>query len=90
MKDNYKKSISLRCNTCGETLFEYNENKTWVKCKLCDREYHGGNEELVKLNQSELGEEVNKMKKEITEYFKVDFNKTLKDTFNGNKNIKFK
>ncbi|EPR71039.1 hypothetical protein [Cyclobacterium qasimii] len=90
MKDNYKKSISLQCDTCGETLFEYNEDKNWVKCKLCDREYHGGYEELVKLNESEFGEELNKMKKEITKDIKVDFNKMLKGAFKDNDNIKFK
>ena len=33
MKDNYNKSISLRCGSCGDTSFEFNEDKSWVKCK---------------------------------------------------------
>jgi ribosomal protein S27E len=47
MKDSYNKSIQLRCITCGDKDFEFNEEKTWVKCNRCGKEYLGGYDELV-------------------------------------------
>ncbi|KUY30038.1 hypothetical protein [Elizabethkingia ursingii] len=90
MNNNYSKSISLRCNTCGETSFEYNEDKTWIKCNRCSREYHRGYDELVELNQAEIDVELSVMKKEVTEDLKKDFTQMLKDALKGNKNIKLK
>lgn len=91
MKNNYNKSISLRCATCGDSSsFEFNEEKTWVKCTKCDREYNGGYDELVELNQSDINEQINNMKEEVTRDLKADLNKMFKDAFKGNKNIKFK
>jgi ribosomal protein S27E len=90
MKENYNKSISLRCGSCGDTSFEFNEDKSWVKCKRCDREYHGGYDELVELNQGEINEQLSEMKKEVSQDLKKDLDKMLKDAFKGNKNIKFK
>jgi len=91
MKDNYNKSISLKCATCGDSSsFESNEEKTWVKCTKCNKEYNGGYDELVKLNQSNINDEINNVKDEITQDLKADINKMFKDAFKGNKNIKFK
>lgn len=90
MKDNYNKSISLRCDTCGDTSFEFNKNKSWVKCKRCEREYHGGYDELVNLNQGDIDEQLNEIKKKVTHDLKQDFDKMLKDAFKGSKNIKLK
>ncbi|HMR83507.1 MAG TPA: hypothetical protein PKE30_10260 [Niabella sp.] len=91
MKDNYSKSIQLRCATCGDTSnFEYNEDKTWIKCNRCNREYPGGYDELVQLNENTISEELDSVKKEVTRDLKNDLDKMLKDAFRGNKNIKFK
>ena len=89
MKGKYNKSISLRCSTCGDTSFEFNENKTWLKCKRCGKEYHGGYDELVELNQLELNEQLSEMRKEVTQDLKKELSKKLKDAFKGNKNLKF-
>lgn len=57
MKNNYNKPISLRCITCGDSSsFEFNEDKTWVKCSKCNTEYNGGYDKLVELNQAEINE----------------------------------
>ena len=58
--------------------------------KRCDREYHGGYDELVELNQGEINEQLSEMKKEVSQDLKKDLDKMLKDAFKGNKNIKFK
>ena len=42
----------LICDTCGsDNQFETNEDKTYVKCHACGREYFGGYNELVELNK---------------------------------------
>lgn len=91
MKDNYNKSISLKCATCGDSSsFEFNEEKTWVICIKCNTEYNGGYDELVQLNQSDINGKINQMKNEVTNDLKADIDKMFKETFKGSKNIKFK
>lgn len=54
MKDNYKKSVLLRCITCGDTSLDYNEDKSFILCSRCGRKYLGGYDELVTLNNQKL------------------------------------
>jgi hypothetical protein len=59
MKKSYDKAIQLRCIVCGSADdFEYNEDKTHIKCMKCNKEYFGGYDELVELNQSLIQEEI--------------------------------
>ena len=45
-------SLKLRCATCGcDDKFEFNEDKSYVKCTFCNREYFGGIEELKELHE---------------------------------------
>ena len=45
LRNNY--TIKLRCATCGsDEHFEFNEDKSYIKCTMCNREYFGGIEEL--------------------------------------------
>lgn len=90
MKDSYDKSIQLQCITCGETQFEYNDDKTWVKCNCCNREYLGGYNELLELNQENINQELTKTKEEIDKDLQKEMNQMFKKAFSGNKNIKFK
>ena len=82
MKTEY--SIKLRCATCG--CDDQFEDKSYVKCTFCNREYLGGIEELQELNIETL--------KEVKEQFRKDASKyiydELKKAFKGNKYIKFK
>jgi len=49
----------LICDTCGsDNCFETNEEKTYVKCEACGREYFGGYDELLELNQTYIREKV--------------------------------
>ncbi|MFA5324842.1 MAG: hypothetical protein WC305_01595 [Bacteroidales bacterium] len=90
MKDNYNKSIQLRCITCGDTDFEFNEDKSWIKCNRCGKEYNGGYDELVELNQENINQELEKTKQEIGEDLQKEMEDMFKNAFKGNKNIKFK
>jgi ribosomal protein S27E len=90
MKDSYNKSIQLRCITCGDVDFEFNDDKTWVKCNRCGKEYNGGYDELVELNQETINLELEKTKEEIGKDLHKEMTDVFKKAFKGNKNIKFK
>lgn len=42
---------SCRCIDCFEERFEWNNDKSYVRCKVCGKEYLGGYSELVDLNR---------------------------------------
>lgn len=90
MKDNYNKSIELRCITCGDTDFDFNDDKSWIKCNRCGKEYNGGYDELVELNQENINQELEKTKEEIGKDLQKEMTDMFKKAFKGNKNIKFK
>lgn len=91
MKKDYNKSIRLRCVVCGsDSDFESNEDKTYIKCTKCNREYFGGYDELVELNQAFIDEEVEATKQEVKEDLEKDIHDMLKKAFKGNKYIKIK
>lgn len=85
MKTQYEGN--LKCATCqSETHFEYNEDRTYIKCTNCNREYLGGYGELLDLNQ----EAIDIVKKAIAKDVKKEFYDNMKDALKGNKFIKFK
>lgn len=91
MKKSYDRAIQLRCVVCGSADdFEFNEDKTYVKCKKCNREYHGGYDELVELNQAHIQDELDDMKAEVEQDAAKYLQDSLKKAFKGNKFIKFK
>ena len=79
--------IQLRCVTCGcEDQFEYNDDKSYIKCTFCNREYFGGIEELKECNQEAFEEVQNRIQADAASYIKDQ----LKRAFKGNKYIKIK
>lgn len=91
MKDNYSYSIQLRCVVCGsEDHFDCNENKSYIKCANCGKEYFGGYDELVSYNQYQIDE----VKEIATEEIRIDLqkelNQILKSAFKGSKHIKIR
>ena len=91
MKDNYDRTVQLRCITCGDdSSFEPNEDKTYIKCTRCGREYFGGYDELVELNQETINNELEDLKNKALVDLKADINKMFKDAFKGNKSIRLK
>lgn len=91
MKNNYGKSIRLRCEVCGsDSDFESNEDKTYIKCTKCNREYLGGYDELVELNRSLIDAEIEATKQEVKEDLEKEIQNMLKKAFKGNKYIKIK
>lgn len=90
MKDNYNKSIQLRCITCGDTGFDFKDDKSWIKCNRCGKEYNGGYDELVELNQKSINQELEETKEEIGNDLQKEMTDMFKKAFKGNKNIEFK
>jgi ribosomal protein S27E len=90
MKNSYNKSIQLRCITCGDSDFEFNEDKSWIKCNRCGKEYSGGYDELLELNQQLIKQEMEKTKSEVLGDVKKDLSDIFKNAFKGDKFIKFK
>lgn len=85
LKDNY--TVKLRCATCGcDDHFEFNDDKSYVKCTMCNREYLGGIEELKELNEEAFDE----LKGQIADDAKLYIQDELRKAFKGNKFIKFK
>ncbi|BAR51981.1 hypothetical protein TFKS16_1750 [Tannerella forsythia KS16] len=84
LKNNY--TIKLRCATCGsDNHFEFNEDKSYIKCTMCNREYFGGIEELKELNVDVFDEVKNQIEEDAKSYIKDELQKAFKDC----KNIKF-
>jgi hypothetical protein len=73
MKTNY--TGQLRCATCGcDSEFTFNDDKSYVKCERCGREYHGGYNEVLSYNTSEI----ERVKQQIAEDVKKEFANILK------------
>lgn len=84
LRNNY--TIKLRCATCGsDDHFEFNEDKSYIKCTMCNREYFGGIEELKELNADVFDD----VKKQIEENAKSYIQDELRKAFKDCKNIKF-
>lgn len=49
-------NLTCKCMDCFEEDFDYNKNKSFVKCKKCGRAYNGGYKELVELNREYINE----------------------------------
>ena len=91
MKKDYSKSIQLRCVVCGsDSDFESNEDKTYIKCTKCNREYLGGYDELVELNKEVIDEEIERTKDEVANDLQNEIASMLKKSFKGNKYFKIK
>ncbi|MBN2394936.1 MAG: hypothetical protein JXC36_00550 [Candidatus Atribacteria bacterium] len=90
MKPSYDKKVTMRCPTCGDSHFEYNEDKTWIKCIRCGREFKNGADELIEFNQSIINTEQDETKLEVLKDLKKDLSNSIKKSLKGNKYLKFK
>jgi len=76
MKTEYKEK--LICSTCSsDSHFEFNEDKTYIKCINCNREYLGGYDELLELNQ----ETINRVKQQIAQDAKNEIINHINNAF---------
>ena len=90
MKKNYNFSVTLRCPVCGSADIELSDDKSYGKCTICNKEFPGGYDELVELNQAAIDAAVEDKKSEIAKDFEKELHDRLKKAFKGNKFIKIK
>ena len=57
---------------------------------MCNKEFPGGYDELVELNQASIEAALEDKKTEIQEDFEKDLKNMFKKAFKGNKNIRIK
>lgn len=81
MKESYNKKTKLQCITCGDSDFKHDENKSWIKCNRCGKEYKGGYDELVELNQGNIDRDKDFMKKEVKEDLQKDLSEMFRKAF---------
>lgn len=90
MKKNYNFSVTLRCPVCGSTDIDLSEDKTYGKCNMCNKEFPGGYDELVELNQAAIDAALDEKKSEIQKDLENELRDRLKKDLRRNKNIKIK
>ena len=90
MKKDYSFSVKLRCPVCGSTDIDLSEDKTYGICKMCNKEFPGGYDELVELNQAIIEAAVDEKKEEITKDLEKELHDRFKKAFKGSKYIKIK
>lgn len=81
-----KITVTLLCATCGQGDFDHNDDKSWVKCNNCQREYPGGISELAEFNQGNIEDAVEDLGQSLVD----DFAKRMELNFKNNKYIKFR
>ena len=90
MKENYNRDILLKCIVCGDTDLDYVKNESCVKCNRCGKEYPGGYDELVQLNQLYIEEQIEIMKTEIEKDTQKELDDAFKKVFKNSKYFKIK
>lgn len=90
MKKNYSFSVTLRCPVCGSTDIVLSDDKSHGKCTMCNKEFPGGYDELVELNQATIDAAVENKKVEIAKDVEKELHDRLKEVFKGSRNIKIK
>lgn len=82
LNKDYNRDIKLRCVVCGDTeSFKVDDNVQTIICERCGREYPGGKDELIELNQQLIDEEVENVKTEVTKDVQKEFEKMIKSMF---------
>lgn len=90
MKKSYNFHVTLRCPICGSDDIELSEDKSYGKCNMCGKEFYGGRDELIELNQATINDAVEEKKAEIQRDFEKEIHDKLKIAFKGSKFIKIK
>ncbi len=79
-KDDYSRSIALRCMTCGATYaFETDDKTGYITCRKCNRVYRGGEKELVRLNEALIADEQDQLVEEVTKDIENEIQKMFKN-----------
>lgn len=82
----YDRSISMQCPTCGGTEFEFEskDDSQPIKCPACG--FTTTKDDLIEANRENIDVHVDEIKEQVLS----DLTKSLKDAFKGNKFIKIR
>lgn len=88
--DKLNREIKMYCPTCGNTDFSFveHDDEGLVICTQCERQM--AKPQLLEENSELLAEAQNKITNEVQKQIEAEIKKRLRNTFNGNKYIKFK
>lgn len=79
LKSDYSRSVALRCMTCGASYaFETDETTGYVTCRKCNRVYRGGEEELIRMNETLIEDEKEQLIEEVQKDVEKEFQKMFK------------
>ncbi|MHB1416290.1 MAG: ECs_2282 family putative zinc-binding protein [Chloroflexota bacterium] len=89
-EDKYGRSVTLLCSTCGSDQFAFDDesDSAAVTCANCGRQTT--RDELIRENSENIELHVADIGEEATADSAKKLNKSLRDAFKGNKNIRFK
>ena len=90
MNKKYCGTIQLRCPIWGSIDINVNEDNSYGKCNMCNKEFPGGYDELVELNQATIDASVEDRKAEIAKDFEKELYDRHKNSFKGSKYINIK
>lgn len=80
LNNEYSRPVALRCMTCGASYaFETDEKTGFVTCRKCNRLYRGGEEELIRLNESLIEDEKEQLMEEVQKDVEKEFQKMFKN-----------
>lgn len=85
-----EKTIILRCATCGSEDLELNETQSYAQCMCCGREYLGGYDEVVELNQEHITQQMESFTTEVEKELKQELISSLNSIPSKNKFFKIK
>ena len=77
MKDNYSRSVSLRCTTCGGNKFEFDAAGGPIRCNDCDRMYES-KDELIAENGEHIDLEAQQFGADVLKDLQNDLSKMFK------------
>ena len=88
--EKYSRKVTLLCPTCGSDQFSVDgeDDSAPVTCAGCGRQTT--REELIQANSENIEVQIAEVGEEVVADAAKELNKSLRDAFKGNKNIRFK
>jgi len=88
--EKYNRHVTLLCPTCGSDQFAFDDedDAAPVTCANCGRQTT--REELMSDNSERINHQFAEMGEEVVADSAKELNKSLRDAFKGNKNIRFR
>lgn len=77
MKNDYSRSVSMQCSTCGGMAFEFDNEEGPIRCTGCDRVY-ATKDELIAENGGRIDGQVDEIGKELLKDVQKDLSKMFK------------